>query len=47
VIDFQGNCRQYFSPPRHVMIFDLSETVEANRVRKGRPLKGKLVFKVR
>jgi hypothetical protein len=47
VIDFHGNYRQYFSPPRHVMIYDLSEAVEANRVREARHLKGKLVFKVR
>jgi len=47
VIDFPGNYRQYFSPPRHVTIHGLSEAVEAHRVSEARHLKGKLVFKVR
>ena len=47
VIDFPGNYRQYFSPPRHVTIYGLSEAVEAHRVSEARHLKGKLVFKVR
>jgi hypothetical protein len=47
VIDFPGNYRQYFSPPRHVMIQELSEAVEAPPVGKARHFKGKPLFKVR
>jgi hypothetical protein len=47
VIDFHGNYRQYFSPPRHVMLWGPAEAVEANRVSEARHLKSKLVLKAR
>ena len=47
VIDFNEKYRQYFTLPRHVMIYDLSEAVESNPGSEARHLKGKLVFRVR